>query len=52
LRDLEQRKELDLRAQIEQEEIRRNLKDFDHKSLGAVERERKKELEKLGAERD
>jgi hypothetical protein len=31
LQDLEQRKERDLRAQIEQEEIRRNIRDFDSK---------------------
>jgi hypothetical protein len=30
-----------LRAQIEQEEIRRNIRDFDSKQLGAVEKEKK-----------
>ncbi len=52
LRDLEQRKEKELRAQIEKEEIQRNLKDLDKKQLTAIERERKKELEKLAVERE
>ena len=52
MQDLEQRKERDLRAQIEQEEIRRNIRDFDSKQLGAVEKEKKRELEKLATERD
>lgn len=52
LRDLEQRKEKELRAQIEKEEILRNIKDLDQKQLGALEREKKRELEKLAAERE
>ena len=52
LRDLEQRKEKELRAQIEKEEILRNIKDMDQKQLGALEREKKRELEKLAAERE
>ena len=52
LKDLEQRKEKELRAQIEKEEIQRNLKDLDKKQLGALERERKKELERLAVERE
>jgi hypothetical protein len=52
LRDLEQRKEKELRAQIEKEEILRNIKDMDQKQLGALDREKKRELEKLAAERE
>ena len=52
IRDLEQRKELELRAQIEKEEILRNIKDLDQRQLGVLERERKKELEKLAVERE
>ena len=52
---------MELRAQIEKEEIHRNLKvrrifniaqDLDKKQLSALERERKKELEKLAVERE
>ncbi len=53
MQDLEQRKERDLRAQIEQEEIRRNLKDVGGgQQLGEMERQKKRELEKLAAERE
>ena len=52
LRELEQRKEKELRAQIEKEEILRNIKDMDQKQLGFLEREKKRELEKLAAERE
>ncbi len=52
LRELEQRKEKELRAQIEKEEILRNIKDMDQKQLGVLEREKKRELEKLAAERE
>ena len=52
IRDLEQRKEKELRAQIEKEEILRNIKDMDQKQLGALEREKKRELEKLASERE
>ena len=52
IRDLEQRKEKELRAQIEKEEIIRNIKDMDQKQLGALEREKKRELEKLASERE
>ena len=53
MQDLEQRKERDLRAQIEQEEIRRNLKDVGRgQQLGEMERQKKRELEKLAAERE
>ena len=51
-RDLEAKKEKELRAQIEKEEINRNLKDLDKKQLTAIEREKKKELEKLSVERE
>lgn len=52
IRDLENRKELELRAQIEKEEILKNLKDMDRGQLTAIEREKKRELEKLAAERE
>ncbi len=52
LRDLEQRKETELRAHIEKEEITRQLRDLDKKQLSALERERKKELERLLTERE
>jgi DNA gyrase/topoisomerase IV subunit A len=52
IRELEHRKEHELRAQIEKEEIMRSIKDFDRGQLTALERERKKELERLATERE
>jgi hypothetical protein len=52
IRDLEKRKEKELRAQLDKEEIMRNIKDLDRGQLTALEREKKKELEKLAVERE
>ena len=52
LKDLEQQKERELRAQIEKEEIAHALKNVDKKSLNNLERDKRREIEKLGAERE
>ena len=50
LKDLEKRKEKELRAQIEKEEIKRTLKQMDKESLTLADRNKRREIEKLGAE--
>ena len=52
LKDLEQRKEKELRAQIEKEEIARTLKEMDRDALTNADKHKHRELEKLGAERE
>lgn len=52
MKDLQQRKELELRARLEKEQIFKTLKDLDSKQLTTLERERKKELERLAGERE
>ena len=52
LQDLEKRKEKELRAQIEKEEIKRTLKQMDKESLTLADRNKRREIEKLGAERE
>jgi uncharacterized protein involved in exopolysaccharide biosynthesis len=52
IKDLELRKERELRAKIEREEIQKALKDIDKAKTSALERDRRKELERLAAERE
>ena len=52
MKDLQQRKELELRARLEKEQIFKTIKDLDSKQLTTLERERKKELERLAGERE
>jgi len=50
-RELEKGKERELRAEIEKEEIRRTLHDLDRDALTNADKHKKRELEKLEAER-
>jgi hypothetical protein len=52
LRDLQERKEKDFKAQIEKEEIYRAMKGLDHKQLGQRQDVYKKELGKLAQDRE
>lgn len=52
MKDLQQRKELELRARLEKEQIFKTIKDLDSKQLTTLEKERKKELERLAGERE
>lgn len=52
LRELELKKERELRARIEKDQIRRALVDLEKAKLTIVGQEKKKELERLAAERE
>lgn len=52
LRELGDRKERELKAQIEKEEIQRAIKTTDATELGALAIQKKRELEKLANERE
>jgi hypothetical protein len=52
LRELGDRKERELKAQIEKEEIQRAIKTTDATELGALAVQKKRELEKLANERE
>jgi len=52
LKDLELRKENELWAQIEKEEIWRTMKELDWDALTHADKNKKRELEKLGNERE
>lgn len=52
MKELEQRKEKDLRAEIEKEEIARTMKELDKNSLTNADKLKRRELEKLSAERE
>jgi hypothetical protein len=52
MQELEQRKEKELRARIEKEEIARNIKNLERRQLTDVEIEKRRDLEKLASERE
>ena len=52
LHDLEQKKEKEIRARVEKEQIRRALMDLEKAKLTTIEQDKKRELERLIAERE
>jgi len=52
VKELEMKKDRELRAKLEKEEIQRALKDIEKTKVSALERDRRRELEKLAAERE
>jgi hypothetical protein len=52
LQELESKKEKELRAQIEKEEIAREIKRVDHTQLGVLATQKRQELQKLAQERE
>jgi hypothetical protein len=52
VKDLELKKERELRARLEREEISKALKEIERSKLSALERDKRRELEKLAAERE
>ncbi len=50
--EFEKKKENELRARIEKDQIRKALVDLEKAKVTALAQERKKELEKLAAERE
>lgn len=52
LYDLEQKKEKEIRARIEKDQIRRALMDLEKAKLTSIEQEKKRQLEGLIAERE
>ena len=49
---LEKKKELELKARIEKDQIRRELVDLEKNKLGILDQEKRRELEKLVNERE
>ena len=52
IKELELKKERELRAKLEKEEIQRNLKEIEKTKTNALERDKRRELERLAAERE
>jgi hypothetical protein len=52
IKELELKKDRELRAKLEREEISRALKDIERTKTSALERDKRRELEKLAAERE
>lgn len=52
LHDLESKKEKEIRARVEKDQIRRALMDLEKAKLTTIEQEKKRELERLIAERE
>jgi hypothetical protein len=52
IKELETKKDRELRAKIEKEEIQKALKEIEKTKTSALERDKRKELEKLAAERE
>jgi hypothetical protein len=52
VKELELKKERELRARLEREEISKALKEIERSKLSALERDKRRELEKLAAERE
>lgn len=52
LNELKSRKDRDIRAQLEQQEIQRALKEIDRDKASALERDKRRELERIAAERE
>lgn len=52
IKELETKKDRELRAKIEKEEIQKALKEIERTKTSALERDKRRELEKLAAERE
>jgi uncharacterized protein involved in exopolysaccharide biosynthesis len=52
IKELELKKDRELRAKIERDEISRALKEIEKTKTSALERDKRKELERLAAERE
>lgn len=52
VKELELKKDRELRAKLEREEISRALKEIEKTKTSALERDKRKELERLAAERE
>ncbi len=52
IKELEMKKDRELRAKLEREEISRALKEIERTKTSALERDKRRELEKLAAERE
>jgi len=52
MKELEMKKDRELRAKIEREEIQKALKEIEKTKTSALERDKRRELEKLAAERE
>ena len=52
IKELEHKKDRELRAKIEREEIQKALKEIERTKVSALERDKRRELEKLAAERE
>ena len=52
IKELELKKERELRAKIEKEEIQKALKEIERTKTNALERDKRRELERLAAERE
>jgi uncharacterized protein involved in exopolysaccharide biosynthesis len=52
VKELEMKKDRELRAKIEKGEIQKALKEIEKTKLSALERDKRKELERLAAERE
>lgn len=52
MKEIQQRREREVRARAEKEQIAQALRDLEKKKLNAIEFEKKRELKKLSAERE
>ena len=52
LNELKNRKDRDLRARLEQDEIQKALKEIDREKVSALERDKRRELEHIAAQRE
>lgn len=52
VKELELKRDRELRAKIEKEEIQRALKDLEKTKTNALERDKRRELERIAAERE
>lgn len=52
VKELELKRDRELRAKIEKEEIQRTLKDLEKTKTNALERDKRRELERIAAERE
>ncbi len=52
MKELETRKDRELQAKVEQAEIQKSLKELERNKISALERDKRRELEKLAAERE
>jgi len=52
MKELETKKDRELRARIEREEINKALKDIERTKTSALERDKRRELERIAAERE